>query len=139
MALPPPRLYHPSTDSHVLPHLAQIHAACIDNDHQLATFLPPLSQTKMLEYWTDVASNVEKGRTAIFLQFADSSENEVIGYVFLLMPVSETGPFRGEVCKLMVSPNHRYKGVARRVMGLLEAYAREKERWLLVCANPREI
>lgn len=48
------------------------------------------------------------------------------------MPVTETGPFRGEVEKLMVSPRHRLKGVARRLMDKLEAVARERHRELLV-------
>jgi ribosomal protein S18 acetylase RimI-like enzyme len=87
----------------------------------------------MLSYWTDIAKDVANDKQAVILQFADSTEQEVIGYVCLLMPVTETGPFRGEVLKLMVSPDHRRKGVARRVMQKLEDVARGRERWLLVC------
>ena len=75
----------------------------------------------------------------MILQFAEGDEEteaeaEVAGYVCLMMPATETGPFRGEVNKLMVSPDHRRKGVARRVMGLLEEVARERGRELLVCS-----
>jgi ribosomal protein S18 acetylase RimI-like enzyme len=52
-----------------------------------------------------------------------------------MMPVTETGPFRGEVNKLMVSPRHRRRGIARRVMGLLEEVARERGRHLLVSCD----
>lgn len=55
-----------------------------------------------------------------------------MGYVCLMMPASETGPFRGEVNKLMVSPRHRRKGVARRVMEKLEEVGRERGRTLLI-------
>ena len=137
MTLPTPRLYHPISDHNLLPQLAQIHAACIKHDNQLATFLPPLSHLRMLDYWREVSSDVEKGRTVIILQFTDAEEGEVAGYVCLMMPVTETGPFRGEVNKLMVSPRHRRKGVARRVIELLEEVARERGRGLLVSCSKR--
>jgi GNAT superfamily N-acetyltransferase len=59
-------------------------------------------------------------------------EGELMGYVCLMMPITETGPFRGEVNKLMVSPNHRRKGVARRVMEKMEDVGRQRGRTLLV-------
>lgn len=133
MSLPPPRLYDDKNDRDLLPQLAQIQAACIEHDHQLATFLPPLGGPRILEYWKAIAKDAANDKTAIILQFAESSDKEVIGYVCLMMPVTETGPFRGEVNKLMVSPDHRRKGVARRVMEKLENVARERKRWLLVC------
>ena len=55
-----------------------------------------------------------------------------MGYVCLMMPITETGPFRGEVNKLMVSPNHRRKGVARRVMEKMEDVGRQRGRTMLV-------
>jgi hypothetical protein len=51
MSLPNPRLFNPISDHHLLPQLAQIHADCITHDKQLATFLPPLSHVRMLDYW----------------------------------------------------------------------------------------
>jgi GNAT superfamily N-acetyltransferase len=133
MALPPPRLLDPLKDKRLLPQLVQIHADCITNDHQLATFLPPLdNDNRMSVYWQEIIADVERGRTAVFLQFSSDDEIEVAGYVCLMMPVTQTGPFRGEVNKLMVSPKHRRRGVARRAMGRLEEYALERERYLLV-------
>ena len=134
MSLRNPRLYNPYSDKPLLPQLAQIQADCITHDHQLATFLPPLSHVRMVDYWTDISKDVEKGRSFIILQFAEENEAEVAGYVCLQMPAAETGPFRGEVVKLMVSLSHRRKGVARRVMEKLESVAREKGRYLLVRA-----
>ncbi len=132
MPLPLPRLYNPAHDSPLLPQLASIHAACITHDSQLATFLPPLSHPRILAYWTALAADIPNGSTEVFLQFVNETENEVAGYVCLMMPNTETGPFRGEVNKLMVSPEHRRKGVARRVMGMLEGYAKGRGRGLLV-------
>lgn len=131
MSLPRPRLYDPKKDKPLLDQVVQIHADCISHDKQLATFLD-LDHGPMLAYWTDIHSDVEEDRTAMFLHFSDDSETELAGYVCLLMPVSQTGPFRSEVAKLMVSTRHRRKGVARRLMGALESYAKERERYLIV-------
>ena len=92
-----------------------------------------------MDYWREISSDVEKGRTIVVLQFADADESEVAGYVCLMMPVTETGPFRGVVNKLMVSLKHRRKGVARRVMGLLEDVARERGRHMLVSFDKIEM
>lgn len=63
----------------------------------------------------------------------DRKGDVVAGYVMLSTSWSQTGPFRGEVLKLMVSPRFRRMGVARRVMEMLEDVARERGRGLLVC------
>ena len=101
--LPPPRLYNPQKDKQLLHKLAEIQAACITNDNQLATFLPPLDPIRMTDFWYEISSDVDKRRTAVVLQFADEEETEVAGYVCLMMPITETGPFRGQVRLLMVS------------------------------------
>ena len=75
---------------------------------------------------------MENGDAALVLQFAPESNDEVAGYVVLGMPECETGPFRGEVLKLMVSIKYRRMGIARRLMMKLEEVAREKHRELLV-------
>ena len=61
-----------------------------------------------------------------------TGHQELAGYVMLAMPESETGPFRGGVEKLLVSPRWREKGVARRVMVMLEELAKKEGRGLLV-------
>lgn len=140
-SLPPPRLFDPLHDKPLIPQIAQIHADCITNDGQLAFFLPPLHLPKMIDYWLKLAEQVEQGEAALILQFAPENasienhqghESEVAGYVCLMMGYAETGPFRGNVVKLMVSPKFRKMGVARRVMMKLEEVAREKHRELLV-------
>lgn len=56
----------------------------------------------------------------------------LVGYVSLAKPVSETGPFRGPVEKLLVNPRFRKRGVARSLMEKVEVVAREVGRTLLV-------
>lgn len=139
-SLPQPRLYNPSTDSPLLPQLARIQAACILSDGQLATFLPPFDMSAMTTYWQHSARNAgviptleRPSGCEIVLQMAPREEGEVVaGYVVLSMAWSQTGPFRGEVLKLMVSPERRRRRVARRLMGMLEDVATEKGRTMLV-------
>lgn len=57
---------------------------------------------------------------------------EVSGVVSLATPFSQTGPFRGLVEKLFVSPLHRRKGIARTIMAKLEAVAWDDGRWSLM-------
>jgi GNAT superfamily N-acetyltransferase len=136
MALPAAVLYDSSKHAGIIAQLAQIHADCVTTDGTLATFLPDsegrMSLPKLEEYWKSRVAQVQDGSRDIILQFADDNEDELMGYVSLWMPPSETGPFRSEVEKLMVSPKHRYKGVARRVMAKLEEVAKKKDRGLLV-------
>ncbi|TKA77527.1 hypothetical protein B0A55_02273 [Friedmanniomyces simplex] len=141
MPLPSPILYHPSLHSLLLPHLAQMHADCVLHDGTVTAFLPnqqgEMDVPKILDHWAGLSEEVERGVRVTVLQFTpaaetEGSESELMGFVSLSMPVSESGPFRAGVEKLLVSPQHRRKGVARRVMGKLEEVAREKGRVLLV-------
>lgn len=57
---------------------------------------------------------------------------EVSGVVSLSAPFSQTGPFRAVVQKLFVSPLHRRRGIARRMMARLETVAMQLGRWNLM-------
>lgn len=142
--LPPPRLFQQGKDDHLLPQIAEIQAACILQDGQLATFLPPLDMSMIAAYWGRIARTAGHTPTPdspsgceIVLQMApkgDGGEEVVAGYVVLSVGWSQTGPFRAEVLKLMVHPELRRQGIARRVMDMLEDVARDRGRGLLVSA-----
>lgn len=83
MTLPPPRLYNPDKDSHLLPQLARIQADCILQDAQLATFLPPLDISQIITYWQHSARNAGVTPTLenptgceIILQMAPAGEGD---------------------------------------------------------------
>lgn len=134
MALQPARVLDPEKDVVFVPQFAQIHHDCIITDHTMASFLPPLHLPNIVAYWNDWLEECKTGSRAIVFQtWTDSSgEGEVVGVVSLHMPYSGTGPFRSHVHKLLVSPKHRYKGIARNVMQKLEEVAKDKDRWLVV-------
>lgn len=66
---------------------------------------------------------------------APDKSRDVTGVVMLRKPEAETGPFRGMVEKLLVSPDWRRKGVGRALMKGLEDVARERGKTLLVCSD----
>jgi ribosomal protein S18 acetylase RimI-like enzyme len=133
MALPPPRFYNPTTDSHLLSPIAELHATCILRDNLLATFLPPLSHDKILASWKTWSEQVVAGNRVIVLQMSSEGEDAVVaGVVSLGFPDTETGKHRSEVGRLIVSPDFRKRGLARKMMEVLEGVARERGRWMMV-------
>jgi ribosomal protein S18 acetylase RimI-like enzyme len=131
-----PVIFNPKVHAHLIPSLAAIHIACIASPpYTMATFLPPLSSSRIEKWWTDRIAETASGDRKIIIQIAtnpSTGDEELAGYVMLGMPSSETGPFRGTVEKLLVSPEHRRKGIARRLMESLETVARKEGRTLLV-------
>lgn len=104
-----PILYSPFQHAHLIPELVRVHAACITSPpYTTATFRPPLSgkMDKMTAFWTARAEEVAAGSRLIAMQMGRTEEGkeELAGFVSLLLPESETGPYRGSVEKLLVDP-----------------------------------
>jgi GNAT superfamily N-acetyltransferase len=130
-----PRIFDPTKHLHLLPQFLDIHQACITQDFTLAVFLPHLRNDEMLRWWEARVDEVRTGtRRIIFATKSppDGLESVVAGIVSLSMPLAETGPFRGIVEKLLVSPRFRRRGVATTLMLKLEEVARAEGRPLLV-------
>lgn len=129
--------FDPAIHSHLIPSIVKIHMDCITQPpYTIATFIPPLDASRMQTWWESRVQEIKDGSRVLIIQLANnptSGEKELAGYVALSMPETETGPFRGGVEKLLVSPDHRQKGVARAVMLKLEEVARAKGRTMLVC------
>jgi ribosomal protein S18 acetylase RimI-like enzyme len=128
----------PTKHTHLLHEFVAIHHACIIQDFTQPTFLPPLQPEMTLRWWQARVDEVIEGtRTIVFatpssLNGQDARGEVVAGVVMLSKPPSETGPFRGVVEKLLVSPIFRRRGVARALMMKLEEAGREAGRTLLV-------
>lgn len=142
MTLPPPVLFDPAQHQDLIPAIAQIHADCVLIDGTLATYLPDpatgrMDMAALQDFWRANVRQVEAGDRVIALQFAAGEDGgeELAGYVSLYFPFAQSGPFRSLVEKLLVSPRHRRKGIARRLMGILEDVARERHRELMVCGR----
>jgi ribosomal protein S18 acetylase RimI-like enzyme len=129
-------VFSPELHSHLASSFAYVHSACITTEpYTIATFLPPLDETRLAKWWSARFKEAADGHRKIIMQMApnpNTGEPELAGCVMLHMPETETGPFRGTVEKLLVSPEHRQKGIAKRMMEKLEEVAREEKRTLLV-------
>ena len=134
MPLRIPILYDHYRHQYLLTSFVNIHIDCIKTDKTTATFLPPLDPEKMLSWWYSRSEETTTGHRMIIMLLVekDTGADELAGYVMLEKPVTETGPFRGNVEKLLVSPDHRRKGIGRRLMTKLEEEARKEGRTLLV-------
>ncbi|KAG9522831.1 acyl-CoA N-acyltransferase, partial [Aureobasidium melanogenum] len=132
MALPSVIIFDPVKHDNLIPAFAFIHEDCIETDSTLATFHPPFQHAdpgtpdiRVLEYWKNNVAKVTEGTKIIFMQMvvSGSGQEELAGYVALGSQATETGPFRGSVEKLLVSPRHRRMGIAKRLMSKLEEVA----------------
>lgn len=89
----------------------------------------------MTTYWNHKVKEVLAGTRFIIIQLGSNPQTgkeEVAGVVSLDMPISETGPFRSFVEKLLVLPEYRNKGIAKRMMGLIEEVAVKAGKHLIV-------
>ncbi|KAI1658549.1 acyl-CoA N-acyltransferase [Daldinia decipiens] len=138
MPVPTVKLFSRQEHGHLLPAIAAIHAACIVHDQTIATFVPPLDDSKIQKFWEDIARETDLGTRFICILLNESEpgtkakELELVGVVTLIMPFSETGSFRGFVEKLFVSPTYRGRGGARALMRHLEAEALKRGRTLML-------
>lgn len=131
---PPPIVYDPAKHQHILSQIVDIHHDCVIHDGMPLSILDVSNRSKLDNYWLQKHAEVEDGKRVIVLQFVvDASGNEELaGLGGLHVPGEETGPFRSWIEKLMVSPRHRRKGFARRLMEKLEEAAKEQDAGMIV-------
>ncbi|CAG9942495.1 unnamed protein product [Clonostachys rosea f. rosea IK726] len=130
------RLLDPKGDENLAQDLVQLQIDCITCDGALLRFHPPFDKEKrqqMQLFWENRFRQCRQGLRVSFLavEKTDVNKESLCGVVDLGLPVADTGPFRADVEMLMVSPHHRRKGIAKKLLFALESYAEEKERTLL--------
>jgi acetyltransferase len=91
-------------------------------------FLAPLAAQTASRYWEQALSSL---CTGLYLWVAQS-DGVVVGSVQLLPCEKENGMHRAEIQKLFVLQSHRGQGIASQLMQAAEAFARSKNRTLLV-------
>lgn len=129
---------------HLTKPLAILHASCIERDNSVLDFLPPLDIPLMTRWWQSRIDEVGAGTREIIAVVeqapspdGDSSGSEeafVAAVVMVAFPVLQTAPMRGSVQKLLVSPERRRQGLARKVMAEMERAALERGKWHLTLA-----
>lgn len=125
---PPVRLFVPDEVRSAVPALGQLLKACVEDGAGIG-FILPLELEKAEAFWRDKLPAVED-ETA-FVMVAKAGE-DIAGVVMLLLAAQDNGPHRADVAKLLVHPDHRRKGLARKLMAAIDGLAVSMGRWLLV-------
>ena len=86
-------------------------------------FLAPLPETNAIDYWRAVAPQVESGSRAVLVA---SEDGQIAGSAQLAFESKQNGRHRAEVCKVMVLPSHRRRGIAAQLMRALERCALDR-------------
>lgn len=95
------------------------------NDGASIGFLTPMCKDKARNYWLNVLDN------GIYL-FVAKVCGEVVGTIQLRRCLTENGRHRGEVCRLMVNPNLRGRGIGKSLLSIVEDKARTLDISLLI-------
>ena len=91
-------------------------------------FLGPLSAADALQYWRSVFAALGPELALWVAQ----DQGQVVGSVQLAPSAKQNARHRAEVQKLLVRSSHRARGLAGRLMAVLEAFARSSGRSLLL-------
>jgi hypothetical protein len=131
-------LFSPDSHSHLTPYLAGLHAQCITRDLMTGSFLPPLANDKLLNYWKDRIAETKAGTRVIILLLKPAAPaakvkgDDLVGVAMLATPHSETSPFVANVESLLVAAKYREKNGSVTLMNEIHGQAILKGRRLLV-------
>ncbi|KAK1240192.1 hypothetical protein MKX08_007634 [Trichoderma sp. CBMAI-0020] len=133
--------FSPSAHDKFLPAILQMHIDCIESDGALLRFHPPFTSEKrqrMEAFWKARLSQISTGHRITLIALAssdDKQEADIAGIVELGMTEADTGPFRGDLEMLMVSPKYRRRGSANKLIDELEEIAKEEKKTLLLLST----
>ncbi|AMN54307.1 acetyltransferase [Labrenzia sp. CP4] len=111
-----------------LPALGQLLKACVEDGAGIG-FLLPMPQDKAEAFWASKLPAIESGEAFLL---ATRQGADIAGVVMLVKAGADNQPHRADVAKLMVHPEHRRKGLARKLMSAIDGLARSENRWMLV-------
>jgi ribosomal protein S18 acetylase RimI-like enzyme len=111
-----------------IPGLARVLHACVLDGASIG-FVWPFTEEEAEGYWRELLPDVNRGRREVLVARHAGS---IAGSVQLVLEPRANGHHRAEVSKLIVHPEARRLGLARRLMQALEALARQRSRSLLL-------
>jgi ribosomal protein S18 acetylase RimI-like enzyme len=111
------------------PSLQNLLRRCVNDEPLVSSigFLAPLTEAVATTYWREVfpqALGQDASTTLMVLTDGSSSDN-VIGTVQIATIPKETHAHRGEIRKLLIHPDHRGRGLGRRLMESAERASRD--------------
>lgn len=109
--------------------LVQLLRACVHGGASIG-FLAPLSEAAAREYWSALAPQVEAAQRTVLVA-REGQGGRIVGSGQLAFESRPNGRHRAEVCKVIVLPTHRRRGIAARLVAELERHARDRQIRLL--------
>lgn len=111
-----------------VPALGNLLRTCVEDGAGIG-FVLPLPQEKAEAFWQEKLSGIRQGTSLIMV----AKDGERIAGVVMLVPApQDNAGHRADVAKLMVHPECRRKGLARKLLAAIDGLAKSKGRWLLV-------
>ena len=98
--------------------------SCVHGGASLG-FLAPLPDSEAVDYWSDLAPQIQSGSRTVLVA-REGTDGRIVGSGQLAFESKRNGRHRAEVCKVMVLPSHRRRGIAARLMSELERHARDR-------------
>lgn len=121
-------LLDPTDFDAALPDLARVLQACVAGGASV-NFVLPFSEQQAAQFWRDkVQMPHAKGQRLLFVA---RQNGQVMGTVQLDLDTPPNQPHRADVAKLLVHPDARRQGMARRLLAILELEAKARGRSLL--------
>ncbi|MDJ0040449.1 GNAT family N-acetyltransferase [Pantoea allii] len=112
----------------VLPELVQVLQACVADGASVG-FIDPDDTAAMQLFWQRQLDGLEKGQSELLVA---RQHDRVVATIMLNYSAMPNGGHRAEVSKLLVHPQARRQGIARRLMQQAEQRARQQGKNLLV-------
>jgi ribosomal protein S18 acetylase RimI-like enzyme len=103
--------------------LVNLLRSCVHSGASLG-FLAPLTDSDAAGYWRAVGPQIESGGRAVMV--ARDETTHIVGSGQLAFESKPNGRHRAEVCKIMVLPSHRRRGIAAQLIRELERCARDR-------------
>lgn len=101
--------------------------ACVDAGASIG-YLAPMPHDEAAAYWESIRPAIAAG-TRLVLVAREGSR--IVGTGQLAFETRPNGRHRAEVCKVLVLPSHRGRGIGSEIMRALERHARERRLRLL--------
>lgn len=104
--------------------LVNLLSSCVHGGASIG-FLTPLSDSEAIDYWSALGPQIQSGGR-IVLVAREPADGRIVGSAQLAFESKPNGRHRAEVCKVLVLPSHRRRGIAAHLMHEVERHARER-------------
>lgn len=109
--------------------LADVLVDCVEGGASVS-FMLPLSRERALAFWRGIAEGVARNERALLI--AEDGEGRIVGTVQLNMAQPDNQPHRADVAKMLVCRSARRRGIAQKLMHVVDEVARAEGKSVLV-------